>query len=414
MKTLPNHVETLIIGAGPAGTVSAAHLARAHRDCLIIEKQQFPRFMIGESLIPQCMDMLESAGLLDAVKARNYQVKTGALFRHEDTSSEFDFSRQFSEGWQFTYHVPRDDFDKVLADTVEGMGVPIFYRHGVARVEKTGAGWNIMVEDPEGNTSVLTADFIFDASGFGHVLPRQLGLVQESTLPLRASLFTHVDNDPGDPLVGKNKITITTLPDRKDIWFWSIPFNDGRTSVGIVTEPSFLDALPEDPEQRMRTVIDMEPNIARRFADSSFLFKPRELRGYSHSVTKLHGEGFAIVGHAGEFLDPVFSSGVAVSTKSAELAAHARLRMLSGETVDWQADYADELLRGVAVFKTYVENWYSGLLQRIIYSPNKPEHYARMICSIFAGYAWDKENQLAVQHERSLPLIATACETFAP
>src|SRR5207237_9652666 len=113
MKT---ETAVLIIGAGPAGSTAAALLHRQGLKLMVVEKQKFPRFVIGESLLPSCMDLLKEADLLEAVEARGFIHKAGAVFLRGQETCNFDFSGQFTEGWKYTYQVPRDDFDKTLAD----------------------------------------------------------------------------------------------------------------------------------------------------------------------------------------------------------------------------------------------------------------------------------------------------------
>ena len=125
--SIPEVVDVLVIGGGPAGSTTAALLHRAGHSVVVVEREQFPRFVIGESLLPRCMDLLQEAGLLPAVEARNYIVKRGALFLRADSRCDFDFSTQFTSGWSWTWQVPRADFDHTLATSVEAMGVPFFW-----------------------------------------------------------------------------------------------------------------------------------------------------------------------------------------------------------------------------------------------------------------------------------------------
>src|SRR5580704_3873799 len=123
--------DVLIIGAGPAGSVAASLLQREGLRSRVVEKQHFPRFVIGESLLPHCMDLLQEAGLLDCVAKLQFMRKTGAVFLQGRETCNFDFSSQFTPGWKYTYQVTRADFDKALADEVASRGVPILYQHAV-------------------------------------------------------------------------------------------------------------------------------------------------------------------------------------------------------------------------------------------------------------------------------------------
>ena len=140
-------VDVLVIGAGPAGTVAASIINKAGFKVKIVEKQKFPRFQIGESLLPRCMEALDEAGFLDAVKEKGFQEKFGAKFVKNGKTCDYFFADQFTPGWNWTWQVPRAEFDKTLADTVEKMGVPISYETTVTGIEFYGSDSVTTIED---------------------------------------------------------------------------------------------------------------------------------------------------------------------------------------------------------------------------------------------------------------------------
>src|ERR1700712_3176377 len=140
-------VDVLVIGAGPAGTVAASIINKAGFTVKIVEKQKFPRFVIGESLLPRCMEALEEAGFLDAVKEKGFQEKFGAKFVKNGKICDYIFADQFTAGWNWTWQVPRADFDKTLADEVEKMGVPVCYETAVTAITFYGSDSVTTVED---------------------------------------------------------------------------------------------------------------------------------------------------------------------------------------------------------------------------------------------------------------------------
>ncbi|HEY0882280.1 MAG TPA: FAD-dependent oxidoreductase, partial [Archangium sp.] len=133
------------------------------------------------------------------------------------------------------------------------------------------------------------------------------------------------------------------------------------------------------------------------------------LRGYASNVKQLCGPGYALLGNAGEFLDPVFSSGVTIAMTSSSLAAKCAQKQLAGEPVDWQTEYADPLKRGVDAFRAFVEAWYAGGFQKIIFHPQPTPEIRRMICSILAGYAWDTKNPYVAEPKRRLTVLEQVC-----
>lgn len=406
MKT---EVDVLIIGAGPAGSSAAALLHKEGFRLLVVEKEHFPRFVIGESLLPHCMDLLQEADLLAAVEDQHFMQKPGAIFFRDERTCNFDFSAQFTAGWKYTFQVPRGDFDKTLADTVAARGVEIRYGHSVTKVEFGPACATVTLTQPEGSPRVVTARFVLDCSGYGRVLPRLLNLEQPSHLPPREALLAHVTGDHRPEGREEGKIWACVHPD--GAWIWIIPFSNGRTSVGVVSEPGFFTRYPEDPEQRLRAILASDPSAGPRMKDMKIVFGPRRIAGYSCSVKQLFGERYALAGNATEFLDPIFSSGVTLALASANRVAKVLTRHLRGEPVNWQTDYADYLKQGIDVFRVYVSAWYDGTLQQIFFAAGANPDIMRQICSVLAGYVWDQSNPYVAQPERALPVLARIVQT---
>jgi len=385
--------QVLIIGAGPSGAVAAALLRQQGREVLVLERETFPRFSIGESLLPQSMVCIEAAGLLRDVVEAGFQHKNGAAFEWAGRHAQFDFCDKFSPGWGTTYQVQRANFDQVLARGAERMGAQVRYGHEVLSVEP-GDTPRVLARTPEGEQYQITADFILDASGFARLLPRLLNLETPSDLPVRGAIFTHVrDHFSVDGGFDRNKILITTHPKHIDVWFWTIPFSNGCCSLGVVAEPDFLDRYEGGDMARLQALVGEVPNLRGLLKNAEWNVLPvRRITGYSANVSRLCGPGYALLGNAGEFLDPVFSSGVTIAFKSAQLAADCLQRQYAGEPVDWEADFAAQLRLGVDTFRRFVHGWYSGSLQKIIHYPDQQPELRRMVCSILAGYAWDTNN----------------------
>ena len=396
-------VDVLIIGAGPAGAVAAAVLHREGFKILVVEKQRFPRFVIGESLLPRVMNILKGAGLLEAVEKQGFMKKTGAVFWKGSQTCDFDFSEQSGDGWAYTYQVTRADFDKTLADNVAEHGVEICYEHGVSAVRFEDLCAVVTVEAPDKTVREIKAKFVLDCSGYGRVLPKLLDLDKPSTQAFRESLFTHVTGDQRPGGEGSGKIWVCIHP--QGAWIWIIPFSNGKTSVGVVATPEFYQMFPGEADEQLRAILMSDPNAAGRLRKMEFVFPPRRIGGYSCSVKKFYGPRFALVGNATEFLDPVFSSGVTLAMESALRAAQVLTRELRGENPDWQKEYADHLLQGVNTFRIYVNAWYDGTLADIFFAPDRDRAVMRNICSVLAGYVWDKSNPYVTRAERALGVL---------
>ncbi|SFN50353.1 Dehydrogenase (flavoprotein) [Bizionia echini] len=405
MGTRDMKVDVLVIGAGPSGCVASAYLHQQGLNVKVVEKTTFPRFVIGESLLPRCMDHFEEVGLLDALKAANFEIKRGARFMKDDVVCNFDFSDKHSEGWDWTWQVPRADFDTILANEVEKMGVDISFEHEVVAVEIADNGTSTTtIHDADGNPYKVEAQFIVDSSGYGRVLPRLLNLDKPSSIPEHSSIFGHV-KDVNRPK-GEEGTLITFDVLDKDTWFWVIPFSNGNTSLGFVGKNEFIDSFEGDTSTRLQTMFKQSDYYYERFKDAPLLFEPKSIRNYSKAVTKFYGNGFVLTGNSAEFLDPVFSSGVTFATESALRSAKLISKQLQGETVNWEEDYSNYIKSGVDVFATYVKEWYTGNLQTLFFHRPENLEVKRQICAVLAGYVWDETNPFVTKHNRIVKSLA--------
>jgi flavin-dependent dehydrogenase len=398
----------IIIGAGPSGSVAGALLTNLGYQVTILERQQFPRFSIGESLLPQCMEFIKQAGMMDAVVNAGFQFKNGAYFVYRGQHTAFNFEEKFSAGMGTTFQVQRGRFDQILATEAERMGVDIRWQTEVIAVDFSGDKPKLDVRDVDGKMTRYEADFVLDASGFGRILPRLLDLESPSGFPVRKALFGHIEDNIVDPQFDRNKILITVHPEHKDVWFWLIPFSNGRSSIGVVAEADFYPSS-ESNDTVLQTLLNQDDNLRKILKNAVFDDKINAITGYSANVKSLYGKGYALLGNAGEFLDPVFSSGVTIAMKSASLAAAALDRQFKGAAVDWQTDYAIPLQRGVNTFRVFVDAWYDGRFQDAIFHQRQQPEIKAMICSILAGYAWDEANPYVKNARSRLDTLVELC-----
>lgn len=398
------NVDVLIIGAGPSGCVAAAYLHQQEVSLLVVEKSKFPRFVIGESLLPRCMDHFEEVGLLDVLNTQNYEIKRGARFIRGETICEFDFSDKFTEGYNWTWQLPRADFDNVIAEELIKKGVDIFFEHEIIEVQFTEDGSSISTIKSQGEIYKVHAKFIIDSSGYGRVLPRLLDLDKPSEMPQHSSIFGHV-KDTNRP-EGREGTLITFDVIDKDTWFWVIPFSNGNTSIGFVAKTETIDGLEGTPTDRFMQMLKTTDYYYDRFKNLEFLFEPKIIQNHSKSVKQLYGKGYALTGNSAEFLDPVFSSGVTFATESGLKAAKLIAKELNNEEVDWEENYSNYIKRGVTVFGSYVKEWYTGNLQTIFFEGKDNPEIKRQICSVLAGYVWDQKNPFVKNHDRLIKTVA--------
>jgi flavin-dependent dehydrogenase len=264
----------------------------------------------------------------------------------------------------------------------------------------------VHARDAAGREYDVAARFILDASGFGRTLPRLLNLETPSDFPVRNAVFTHVEDRIPDGAFDRNKIQIVVHPRHHDVWYWLIPFPHGRSSLGCVARREFFDSYPTPLDVRLKTLVSEEPFLARLLASAGWDTPVRELSGYAANVKSMHGPGYALLGNAAEFLDPVFSSGVTIAMRSASVAAQVLDRQLRGERVDWAREFETPMRRGIDTFRAYVRAWYDGRFQNIMFSKAEAQDIRRMICAILAGYAWDQSNPFVADPERRLEMLA--------
>ncbi len=402
--------DVAIIGAGPSGAVAACLLRQLGYQVTVLEKTTFPRFVIGESLLPQCLITLQQAGCLAAIQAAGFQRKTGATFQHRGHYENIDFDEKFSAGPSHAFHVERAKFDQILADCASQAGAQVMFNTTVTQIQNRFNDSVVEYTDADGEAQQLKARFILDASGYGRVLPRLLGIDKPSSLEPKMSLFTHVEDHM--PLAEHSRTTtlITTHPEHRDVWFWLISFSNGRSSVGVVGPPEIIEPYQTAGLSGLQAMIAEDPELSRLLRHAEYDTKAMHISAYSGNVTQFYGDGYAVLGNAGEFLDPIFSSGVTVAIQSSKLAVEVLDKMLKGQPHDWQQSFVEPLKLGVQTFKTFVTNWYTGGFQDVIYSPNANAGVKAKIASILAGYAWDTDNPYVKSPEQRLNALIEICQ----
>lgn len=399
--------DVVVIGAGPSGSLAAAILQKKGWNVLMLEKQRFPRFVIGESLLPRCMKCLEEADLIDVVTELGFQTKIGARFYKDGEICDFDFKDKFTEGWGWTWQVPRAEFDHAIAEHVASRGVELHYEATVTDIQFSEKQQKVSYTDKDGNSHSVDCKYVIDGSGYGRVIPNLLGLNKPSDFPPRMAAFAHIKFEAKTE--NDKRIDIVVL--NQKLWAWVIPFSDGRASLGFVGDISAFDHLKDmSDDEAFRTLISQSPYVDSRIGELEYVFQPKKISAYAVGVSQLYGQGYVLTGNSTEFLDPVFSSGVTFAMESGVQAAKLVDATLRGEEVDWEKDYSQHIKQGVDTFRSYVMGWYNGDLPTIFFSPNALEGIKLQICSVLAGYVWDKKNPFVKKHNSILSTLAKVIE----
>jgi len=400
--------DVVIIGAGPSGSLAACKLIKAGFRVTILEKLTFPRFVIGESLLPRCNEILDKNGLIDIIEAQGYIVKGGAIFIDENKQEQIiDFTQNLGQKWGTSFQVKREEFDNVLLETAKKLGADV--RHEVTVTDYDNENNIVKAVDKDGVETTYQARFVLDASGYGRVLPKLLDLDIPSDLKLRNAIFTRIKGEIRREENLEGFIDIVIHDDNK-AWLWIIPFGDGTTSMGIVCQEEYFTSTGLSEEEFFDKVVSEHKYLSEKLKNAQKLQGVGRIQGYSAAIKKMYGKGFALSGNATEFLDPVFSSGVTLALESSDRVADLIIKELNGETVDWQKDYEEYMMVGINVFREFVYAWYEGKLRTIFYCPKKAETIKKSIASILSGYVWDKENYFVTDTKEKIDTLVELCK----
>jgi flavin-dependent dehydrogenase len=411
MRTRNEEADVIIIGAGPASSLAGATLANRGRSVIALEREYFPRFVIGESQLPRSTMLLEQAGLLDAVLARNFMKKYAATFKLGNEVVRYCFADGLPGDPPMAFQTPRGQLDQVLATAARGKGVDVRFGQQVESVDLSKPDRvSLAVTDLETQEKqTYTGKWLLDCSGFGRVLPRLFNLEAEPCLVPRTACFTMFEGDNRPSGSEEGDIWCGIVPNVG--WCWLIPFSDGRTSTGFLADTKRYDALPGSDRDRLLALLKLEPNCAERLRDARAVNKVQRLAGWTRIVKQMYGPRWAVVGNAGDFIDPIFSSGVMLAMESGTLVGQLADRELAGDRVDWMSEYQDPIKKATDVFRGFVESWYEGDLVRILFATDPSEGIRRSIVSILGGNVRNPKNSLVRQPEKGLKTLLHAIES---
>jgi flavin-dependent dehydrogenase len=316
--------DAAVVGGGPGGSTTATALARRGRRVLLLEREQFPRFHIGESQLPWTNEIFQALGVQDAIAAAGFVQKWGASFRTLDGAIEqyADFAQAAETPRPQTIQVPRAAFDELLLRHAEKCGVAVRERHRALEASFDPAGVTLRFADPEGAERTVRVGVIVDASGRTGFLAKKLGRHAFDTQLRNIAVHAQYENIPRLPGRRAGDIRMFTRPDMG--WLWLIPLSETVTSVGaVIPQVVHRRVSRATPEESLAYYLEDTPSAAHLLAAARRVSPARFDADYSYLGTELAGDRWVAVGDAAAFLDPIFSTGVLLAMQGGLDAAAA-------------------------------------------------------------------------------------------
>ena len=347
--------DVAIIGGGPAGSTAGTLLSRAGRRVVIIERDKFPRFKIGESLLPFSMKAFTRLGLQEKFLRAGFMEKFGGEMCGACSAEgvKFYFKDGFGSQTDRSFQVTRAEFDKVLLDNARESGAEVRELTAVKSVEFSDDDVTLATSSGD-----VRAKYLIDASGRNSIVGSKFKLKKNYEHLQKVSIFAHWDGVTRDPGIDG---TLTRLVRAHDRWFWMIPLSEERMSIGVVLDAAVYKAAQQTPEEFLEQSIAEQPVIANRMHAAVRATPVSVAADFSYRNTRLTGDRWLLAGDAAGFIDPVFSSGVFLAVMAGEKAADTLHEVLDhpGKRPRRFAEYEKAVQRAMKVYLRFVNAWYS-------------------------------------------------------
>lgn len=373
-----------VAGGGPAGSSAAITLAQRGYSVVLFERETFPRFHIGESLLATANDAFASLGVERRMSSASFPEKWGArLFTHDGRSGRgVNFADVSEVRRPQTYQVPRAEFDKILLDRAREVGVDVRESCRVLGCEFTSDA--AIVQHGDDDETRVRA--IVDATGRNGLIARKLGLRTNEPLLANIAIFAHYENVPRLDKGCANDIRIVARHDAG--WFWLIPISDQLMSVGVVLPRALYLEMPDgSPDERLARAIQDTPAVAELMREARRAWPVRVEKDFSYSASTYAGDRWILAGDAGSFLDPVFSTGVSIAMESGIEAAEALDQAFRRKTFAAHefAKFSRRQRRRFRTFRQFVVGFYTPQFRDLFFKENPPPLLFRSVVTVLAG-----------------------------
>jgi len=377
--------DVAIIGGGPAGSTAAALLARAGRRVIVFEREKFPRFHIGESLLPFSMKAFTRLGLHEKFLRAGFMKKFGGeiVGACSESGTKFYFKDGYRSQTDHAYQVTRGDFDKVLLDHAVECGAEVHEETSVDQVEFSNDEVELGIKC-NGSFHSIRARYVIDASGRTSVLGRKFKIKKTYDHLQKLSIFAHYDGVwRAEGIDG----TLTVLIRAIDRWFWLIPLSAERTSVGVVLDSEAFRNSKLRAEDFLEQALSEQPIIAKRMTHARRVSQVYVEADFSYRSERLHGDRWLLAGDAAGFIDPIFSSGVFLAVFSGELCADVLNEVLDHPRKARRlfAGYERAVNRAMDIYLRFVNAWYTKEFIEVFLAPRNILGLAPAVNAVLGG-----------------------------